>query len=214
VSWLAEVADDGRARVHALFAFGDALKAQAAPAIAQLHRMGVKTLLISGDNAGAAHAVGRALGIDDVHAEVLPGDKARLITGLRAQPHAGTVAMVGDGINDAPALAAADVGIAMGGIDDAGRALGTDAAMHAAGVTLLRGDPMLVAHTIELSRRTTAKIRQNLFWAFVYNAVGIPLAAFGLLSPVLAGAAMALSSVSVVGNALLLKRWQPKEPPR
>jgi Cu+-exporting ATPase len=212
VSWLAEIASDRRARVWALLAFGDALKPTAAAAIAQLHGMGVKTLLISGDNRGAAQAVGRALGIDDVRAEVLPADKAQVISSLRADPHAGTIAMVGDGINDAPALAAADVGIAMGGIDDAGRALGTDAAMHAAGVTLLRGDPMLVAHTIALSRRTSAKIRQNLFWAFVYNAVGIPLAAFGLLSPVLAGAAMALSSVSVVSNALLLKRWRPADP--
>jgi P-type Cu+ transporter len=216
VSWLAEIANDGRAHVWALLAFGDALKPNAAAAIARLHGMGVKTLLISGDNRGAAQAVGRALGIHDVRAEVLPADKAQLVAALRTESHlgAGTVAMVGDGINDAPALAAADVGIAMGGIDDAGRALGTDAAMHAAGVTLLRGDPMLVAHTIALSRRTSAKIRQNLFWAFVYNAVGIPLAALGLLSPMLAGAAMALSSVSVVGNALLLKRWKPEEPTR
>jgi Cu+-exporting ATPase len=211
VSWLAEIERDGRARVWALLAFGDAPKATAARAIAALKRMGVHTLLISGDNRGAAQAVGGALGIDDVRAEVLPGDKAQVIAALRDARHSGTVAMVGDGINDAPALAAADVGIAMGGIDDAGRTLGTDAAMHAAGVTLLRGDPMLVAHTIELSRRTTSKIHQNLFWAFVYNVVGIPLAAFGLLSPVLAGAAMALSSVSVVSNALLLKRWKPEE---
>ena len=234
VSWLAELDPDGRARVRALLAFGDTLKAHAQPAIAQLKRMGVKTLLISGDNAGAARAVGAALGIDDVRAEVLPADKAQVVATLRSQTspprslrslppegarsawerpgadrHAGTVAMVGDGINDAPALAAADVGIAMGGIDDAGRTLGTDAAMHAAGVTLLRGDPLLVPQTIELSRRTRAKIRQNLFWAFAYNVVGIPLAAFGLLSPMLAGAAMALSSVSVVSNALLLKRWRP-----
>jgi len=214
VSWLAEITGDGGARAQALLAFGDAVKPSAAAAIAQLHGMGIKTLLISGDNRGAAQAVGRALGIDDVRAEVLPADKARLVAALRAELPAGTVAMVGDGINDAPALAAADVGIAMGGIDDAGRALGTDAAMHAAGVTLLRGDPMLVAHTIALSRRTTAKIHQNLFWAFVYNLVGIPLAAFGLLSPVLAGAAMALSSVSVVGNALLLRRWRPADPSR
>jgi Cu+-exporting ATPase len=235
VSWLVELDADGRARVLALLAFGDRLKSQAKAAIVQLHRLGVKTLLISGDNAGAAHAVAAALGIDDVRAEVLPADKAQVVAGLRAhrrpprslrslppegagsawgrpgaEPHAGTVAMVGDGINDAPALAAADVGIAMGGVDDAGRALGTDAAMHAAGVTLLRGDPLLVPQTLELSRRTTAKIRQNLFWAFAYNVVGIPLAAFGLLNPMLAGAAMALSSVSVVGNALLLKRWRPR----
>jgi Cu+-exporting ATPase len=210
VSWLAEQPGAGPAQVWALLAFGDAPKVTAAAAMAQLRRMGVKTLLISGDNAGAARAVGAALSIDDVRAEVLPGDKAQVISALRALPHAGKVAMVGDGINDAPALAAADVGIAMGGTDDSGRVLGTDAAMHAAGVTLLRGDLALVAQTIELSRRTSAKIRQNLFWAFVYNVVGIPLAALGLLSPVLAGAAMALSSVSVVSNALLLRRWRPR----
>ncbi len=211
VSWLAELPAGEPARLLGLLAFGDALKPGAAAAIAQLKALGVKTLLISGDNAGAARAVGRALGIDDVRAEVMPGDKAAVVAALRDAPGAGKVAMVGDGINDAPALAAADVGIAMAGVDAAGHTLGTDAAMQAAGVTLLRGDPMLVAHTIELSRRTTAKIRQNLFWAFAYNVVGIPLAAFGLLSPVLAGAAMALSSVSVVSNALLLRRWKPKE---
>jgi Cu+-exporting ATPase len=211
VSWLAELSPDGGARVLGLLAFGDAVKPGAAQAIAQLKRLGVRTLLISGDNAGAANTVGRALGIDDVRAEVLPGDKAQLVASLRDAPGAGKVAMVGDGINDAPALAAADVGIAMAGVDAAGGTLGTDAAMQAAGVTLLRGDPMLVAQTIALSRRTTAKIRQNLFWAFAYNVIGIPLAAFGLLSPVLAGAAMALSSVSVVTNALLLRRWRPED---
>ncbi|MCC7461276.1 MAG: copper-translocating P-type ATPase [Gammaproteobacteria bacterium] len=209
VSWLAQLDAGGSARVNAMLAFGDSLKPSSRSAIAELRRLGARTLLISGDNRGAAQAVGDALGIDDVRAEVLPADKARVVAALRAQPHAGAVAMVGDGINDAPALAAADLGLAMGGIDDTGRTLGTDAAMHAAGVTLLRGDPLLVPQTIDLSRRTSAKIRQNLFWAFIYNVVGIPLAAFGLLSPVLAGAAMAASSVSVVGNALLLRRWRP-----
>ena len=207
VSWLAEAHADGSARVLAQLAFGDDIKPGAAQAIDELHRMGIHTLMISGDHASAARAVAEVLGIQDVRAEVLPGDKAQVVAALRANAGARKVAMVGDGINDAPALAAADVGIAMGGTDGAGRTLGTDAAMQAAGVTLLRGDLALVAQTIALSCRTTAKIRQNLFWAFVYNVVGIPLAAFGLLNPVLAGAAMALSSVSVVGNALLLKRW-------
>src|SRR6185312_7585849 len=136
-----------------------------------------------------ARGVAAALGIDEVHAEVLPERKADLVASLR---NAAVVAMVGDGINDAPALAAADVGIAMG--------TGTDVAMHTAGITLMRGDPLLVTDSLEISRRTYAKIRQNLFWAFVYNLVGVPLAAFGLLSPVIAGAAMAFSSVSVVSN--------------
>jgi Cu+-exporting ATPase len=163
-----------------------------------LKSLGVRPVLVTGDNAGAARAVAKELGIDDVRAEVLPEDKAALVTSLRK---GAVVAMVGDGINDAPALAAADVGIAMG--------TGTDVAMHTAGITLMRGDPLLVADSIDISRRTYAKIRQNLFWAFIYNLVGVPLAAFGMLSPVIAGAAMAFSSVSVVSNALLLRRWKP-----
>ena len=186
-----------------LFAFGDAIKPGAAEAIAALHRLGVRTVLLTGDNAGAAAAVAGAIGLDEVRAQVLPGQKAEVIEALRAQAPVGArvVAMVGDGVNDAPALAAADVGIAM--------ATGTDVAMHTAGITLMRGDPALVPAAIDVSRRTYAKIRQNLFWAFVYNVVGIPLAALGYLSPVIAGAAMALSSVSVVTNALTLRGWRP-----
>ena len=203
VSWLAEDVDGVAPRLRGLFAFGDALKPGAAPAIAALHALGVRTVLVSGDNRGSAQAVAAQLGIDDVRAEVLPAEKAATIAALRQAAGAGArVAMVGDGINDAPALAAADVGIAM--------ATGTDIAMQTAAITLMRGDPTLVAQAISISRATSRKIRQNLFWAFVYNAVGLPLAAFGLLSPVLAGAAMALSSVSVVSNALLLRRWRPR----
>ena len=209
VSWLAELQPGGGAALLGLLAFGDTVKPGAAAAIAQLHRLGVRTLMISGDNAGSAQAVATLLGITDVRAEVLPGDKARVITELKTH---GKVAMVGDGINDAPALAAADVGLAMAGAGDGNPAGGgTDVAMQAAGITLMRGDLALVAQALDISRRTTAKIRQNLFWAFVYNAVGIPLAAFGLLSPVVAGAAMALSSVSVISNALLLRRWKPQQ---
>jgi Cu+-exporting ATPase len=196
VSWLVEIAPQPRAL--ALLAFGDALKPQAAGAVARLRALGLRTVLVTGDNRGAGEAAGRELGVDEVHAEVLPEDKAAVVAGLRSAH--GAVAMVGDGINDAPALAAADIGIAMG--------TGTDVAMHTAGITLMRGDPSLVADALDISRRTHAKIRQNLFWAFVYNVVGVPLAALGLLSPVIAGAAMALSSVSVVSNALLLRRWK------
>ena len=197
VSWLASLGPTPQ--LLGLLAFGDEIKPQAAEAIAQLHRQGVRTVLVSGDNRGSAEAVARRLGMSDVRAEVLPGDKAQVIAGLKQGGH--RVAMVGDGVNDAPALAAADVGLAMG--------TGTDVAMHAAGITLMRGDPGLVAQAIDISRRTTRKIHQNLFWAFAYNTIGIPLAALGLLSPVIAGAAMALSSVSVVTNALLLNRWTP-----
>lgn len=198
VSWLAAADGPGAPVLLAMLAFGDRAKASSAAAIADLKAMGLRTLMLSGDNAAAARAAGEALGLDEVRAELLPEDKARIVAELRAN---GThVAMVGDGINDAPALAAADVGLAMGG--------GTDVAMEAAGITLMRGDPRLVAEAIALSRATVAKIRQNLFWAFIYNLLGVPLAALGLLSPVIAGAAMALSSVSVLGNALLLKRWK------
>lgn len=203
VSYVA-VADPGQAsvpRALGLLAFGDAIRPGARQAIAMLRAQGLRTVLISGDNEGAAQAVGRELGLDDIHAGVLPERKAQLIASLRGEPPRGVVAMVGDGINDAPALAAADVGIAMGS--------GTDVAMHAAGITLMRGDPLLVPAALDISRRTHARIRQNLFWAFFYNVIGIPAAMLGALDPVIAGAAMALSSVSVVGNALLLKRWRP-----
>ncbi|RZI41359.1 copper-translocating P-type ATPase [Herbaspirillum sp. HC18] len=196
ISWL--MADDGDNRLFGLLAFGDRVKASALHSVSKLHALGVKTVLLTGDNKGSAAAVGTALGIDQVIAEVLPADKAQKIASLKGEGQ--VVAMVGDGINDAPALAAADVGIAM--------ATGTDVAMHAAGITLMRGDPALVPDAIDISRRTYSKIRQNLFWAFFYNLVGIPLAALGLLNPVIAGAAMAFSSVSVITNALLLRRWQ------
>ena len=198
LSWLVERAP--QARVLGLFAFGDDLKPGAGQAIRQLHAQGIGCSLLTGDNRGSAKVVAEALGIDDVHAEVLPADKAAIVATLK---QSGVVAMVGDGINDAPALAAADIGIAMGG--------GTDVAMHAAGITLMRGDPRLVPAALEISRKTYAKIRQNLFWAFIYNLIGIPLAALGYLDPMLAGAAMALSSVSVVSNALWLKTWKPMQ---
>ncbi|MDP2448207.1 heavy metal translocating P-type ATPase [Polaromonas sp.] len=196
VSWVADITD--HPVLLGLLAFGDAVKPTAALAIAKLHEQGVRSVLVTGDNRGSAQAVGKQLGIDEIRAEVLPEDKARIVGELKAGGV--IVAMVGDGINDAPALAAADVGIAM--------STGTDVAMHAAGVTLMRGNPALVADAIDISRRTYAKIRQNLFWAFIYNVVGVPLAAFGLLSPMVAGAAMAFSSVSVVTNALMLRRWK------
>jgi Cu+-exporting ATPase len=197
VSWLADLT--GSPQVLALLGIGDELKPEAKEAVAALGRRRVEAVMLSGDSRAVAEAIAARVGIRNVRAEVLPEDKAKVVLELHAAH--GTVAMVGDGINDAPALAAADIGFAMGS--------GTDAAMHAAGVTLMRGDPRLVDAAIAISRRTYAKIRQNLFWAFIYNVVGIPLAAFGLLSPVVAGAAMALSSVSVVINALLLKRWKP-----
>ncbi len=188
---------------RALMAFGDEPKPGSQQALSALRARGIKLLLLSGDNWGAATAMALRLGLrpdeGELMAEVLPGDKAARVRTLRSQGH--TVAMVGDGVNDAPALAAADVGIAMGN--------GTDVAMHAAGITLMRGDPALVLAALDISNRTVRKIRQNLFWAFAYNLAGIPLAAFGLLNPVVAGAAMAVSSVSVMSNSLLLKRWSP-----
>lgn len=197
LSALVERTTDGLA-LRALMGFADEPKPGAAAALAALRQRGLRLVLISGDNRSAALAMGARLGLDpgEVQAEVLPGDKAARVADLRAGGH--VVAMVGDGVNDAPALAAADVGIAMG--------TGTDVAMHAAGITLMRGDVALVEKAFDISHRTVRKIRQNLFWAFAYNVAGIPLAALGYLSPVVAGAAMALSSVSVLANALLLQR--------
>ncbi|WP_137127722.1 heavy metal translocating P-type ATPase [Roseomonas sp. HF4] len=195
LAWLVE---DGRAL--ALLAFEDAGKPGAAAAVAGLRAMGLRTAMLSGDLRAAAEGVATRLGIETVAAEVLPADKAAAVAAWQAE--GARVAMVGDGVNDAPALAQADLGIAMG--------TGTDVAIEAAGITLLRGDPALVPAAIEVARRTHAKIRQNLVWAFGYNVVGLPLAAMGLLSPVVAGAAMAASSVSVLGSALLLARWRPK----
>jgi P-type Cu+ transporter len=197
VSWLLRT-DGAAPQVLALLAFGDAVKPTARAAVARLQALKLKVVMLTGDNPGSAAAVAQELGIDEVRAEVMPADKAAAVQALRAG--GAVVAMVGDGINDAPALAAADVGIAM--------STGTDVAMQTAGITLMRGDPRLVADAIEVSRRTVATIHRGLFWAFAYNVVGIPLAALGLLNPVFAGAAMALSSVSVVGNALLLRRWR------
>ena len=186
-----------------LMAFGDEPKVGALEALAALRARGLKLVMISGDNQAAAEAMARRLGLrpeeGEVLADVLPGDKAAQVQKLREGGR--IVAMVGDGVNDAPALAAADVGLAMGN--------GTDVAMHAAGITLMRGDVALVGASLDISARTVAKIRQNLFWAFAYNVAGIPLAAMGFLNPVIAGGAMALSSVSVMSNALLLKRWKP-----
>ena len=216
VSWLFEPAQAPAAggavqqgRLWGLLAFGDEPKPGAAPAIARLRAQGLRVVMISGDNAGAARSMARRVGIDEVLAEVLPGDKAQAVAGLKAGLASGeSVAMVGDGINDAPALAAADVGLAM-----AGEGGGTDVAVETAGLTLLRGDPRTVVEAWELSRSIRHKLRQNLFWAFAYNVIGIPLAALGLLSPMVAGGAMALSSVSVMANALTLKRWTPSRAP-
>ncbi len=197
VSWLAERTPDG---VHllGLVAFGDEPKPGARAAVQRLNRMGIETMMLSGDSEGAAAHVAHNLELARFEAGVLPQEKSARVMAMKEGGR--VVAMVGDGINDAPALAAADVGIAMGS--------GTDVAIEAAGITLMRGDPRLVADAIEISRATVRKIRQNLFWAFFYNVIGIPLAAFGLLSPVIAGAAMAFSSVSVVTNALLLRRYR------
>lgn len=201
ISWLAQARalDNFAPKLLGMFAFGDTIKVSSRKAIESLSKVDIKTVLISGDNQGSVANVSSQLGVSDYYAQVLPDEKASIVMQLK---QGGLVAMVGDGLNDAPALAAADVGIAMSS--------GTDVAMHTSGITLMRGDPALVAQAIDISKRTYQKIRQNLFWAFVYNAVGIPLAAMGMLSPVLAGAVMALSSVSVISNALLLKTWRPK----
>ena len=198
ISWLLRETGQTTALLG-LLAFGDDIKDSARHAVARLQGLGIDTVMLTGDNCGSVQVAARELGILQFRAEVLPDDKAAFVQQLRALGK--VVAMVGDGINDAPALAAADVGIAM--------STGTDVAMEVAGITLMRGDPGLVADALDVSRRTYATLRRGLFWAFAYNMFGIPLAAFGMLNSVSAGAAMALSSVSVVGNALLLRRWRP-----
>ena len=179
-------------------AIRDTLKPEAKAAIAHLHAMGLSTIMMSGDNAGAAKAIAAEAGISDVRSGLRPQDKAQEIERLRAAGR--VVAMVGDGVNDAPSLAAADVGFAMGG--------GADVAMNVAGITLMNGNPLGIADAVSISRATTSAIRRGLFWAFAFNLVGIPLAAAGQLTPVFAGAAMAFSSVAVVLNALWLRRWR------
>ncbi|MDE1923282.1 MAG: heavy metal translocating P-type ATPase, partial [Gammaproteobacteria bacterium] len=186
-------------RLLGFIAVADPIKPTALEAIRDLRSAGLEIVLLTGDNRRTAAAVAAALGIERVLAEVLPDDK--VVEVRRLQTAGRHVGMVGDGVNDAPALAAADIGFAMGG--------GADAAMAAAGITLMRGDPLLIGDAIAVSRATYRKIRQGLFWAFFYNLIGMPAAALGLLNPMIAGAAMAASSVTVVVNALLLRRWRP-----
>jgi Cu+-exporting ATPase len=182
-----------------VFAVADTIRPTSRQAVAGLKDLGIEVWMITGDNERAAARIASEAGIDHFRAGVLPQDKAKTVIDLKKE--GAVVAMVGDGINDAPALAAADIGIALG--------TGTDIAMDAADIGLLSGDLLLVPAAVNLSRKTMSKIKQNLFWAFIYNIIGIPLASLGMLSPVVAGAAMAFSSVSVVTNSLLLKRFNP-----
>ncbi len=197
VMWIAAL--EPQAQLMGAIAVADPIKPTAEAAVQRLRQAGIETVLLTGDNERTARAVAARLGIERVMAGVLPADKAAEVQRLQAAGK--RVAMVGDGVNDAPALAAADIGIAMG--------TGTDVAMQTAGITLMRGDPRLIGDAITVSRATYNKIRQGLFWAFIYNVIGLPVAALGFLNPVIAGGAMALSSVSVVSNALLLRRWRP-----
>ncbi|MFF4177200.1 heavy metal translocating P-type ATPase, partial [Streptomyces sp. NPDC001750] len=189
------VAWDGEAR--AVLEVADAVKSSSAEAVAELRALGLRPVLLTGDNRAVAEAVAAEVGIDTVYAEVMPEDKVDVVKEL--QSHGRSVAMVGDGVNDAAALATADLGLAMG--------TGTDAAIEASDLTLVRGDLKVAADAIRLSRRTLTTIKGNLLWAFGYNVAALPLAAFGLLNPMIAGAAMALSSVFVVTNSLRLRAF-------
>ena len=179
-------------------AIADRIRPSSAQAVAQLQAMGIRVAMLTGDNPATAAGIAAEAGIRDYRAEVKPQDKAAEVRRWQAQGF--KVAMMGDGVNDAPALAAADVSLAMGA--------GSDVAIEAADITLMHGDLMHAVDAIRLSRASLRKIRQNLLFAFIYNVMGIPLAALGMLNPVIAGAAMAMSSVSVVSNSLLLRRWK------
>jgi Cu+-exporting ATPase len=192
------IAVGGAGRVLGYLAIADKLRESSREAVAKLRAMGIDVVMLTGDNAATAKAIAAAAGVSSYRAQVLPGEKAAAVAEFKTAGH--VVGMVGDGINDAPALAAADVSFAIGA--------GSDVALEAADIALMRNDLLSVADAISLSRATLGKIRQNLFFAFVYNVLGIPLAAAGMLNPVIAGAAMAMSSVSVVSNSLLLRRWR------
>ncbi len=187
-------------KISAVIGIADVIKDNSKHAVHQLQEMGLKVIMITGDNRRTARAIAQQVGIDDYQAEVMPDQKASLVRSY--QKSGRTVAMVGDGINDAPALAQADLGIAIGS--------GTDIAMEASDITLMKGDLQGVVNAIAISRRTFKTIKQNLFWAFIYNTTGIPLAAFGLLNPMFAAFAMAMSSVSVLSNSLRLKKYKPQ----
>lgn len=191
----------GEDKVLGVIAISDVIRDETRAAMRLLAESGIRTLMLTGDSAGVAKAIAAEAGLADFRAELKPDEKVAAIEALRGEGY--LVAMVGDGINDAPALAAADVGIAMGS--------GTDVAMETAGITLMRSDPRLVAGALAAARATWSRIRWNLFWAFIFNIIGLPLAALGYLSPAVAGAAMAMSSVTVVSNSLLLRRWRPKD---
>ena len=193
-TWVAD-ADGARG----VLAFADATRPGAAEAVARLRAMGVRAVVLSGDAPAVVRRFAATIGVTDARGGIRPEDKSRVIRELMAGGE--RVAMVGDGVNDAPALATADVGIAVGS--------GTDIALETAGVALMRPDPRLVPATVGAARATFRKVKQNLFWAFLYNVLGLPAAALGYLSPTLAGAAMAFSSVCVVVNSLLLRRWTP-----
>ncbi|MEK7877643.1 MAG: heavy metal translocating P-type ATPase, partial [Pseudomonadota bacterium] len=185
-------------RVMGYLAIADKLRASSREAVGRLKSMGIDVVMLTGDNAATAKAIAESAGVDKYRAQVLPGEKAAAVAEFESEGR--VVGMVGDGVNDAPALAAADVSFAIGA--------GSDVAIEAADIALMRNDLLSVVDAISLSRATLRKIRQNLFFAFIYNVLGIPLAAAGMLNPVIAGAAMAMSSVSVVSNSLLLRRWR------